>query len=93
MHIKEKMPTLLSAIFLFRGRITSAILRLLEVHETAAYLGVCEDFEGEYDAKITLLDDFAALLHHSAHTTLRHRRHSRCRLLLLGQHTLCGEEH
>ena len=29
-----------------------------EAWETAAYLGVCEDFEGERNAEITLLGDF-----------------------------------
>ena len=33
-------------------------MKLVEVRETAAYLGACEDFEDEPDAERALLDRF-----------------------------------
>ena len=41
-----------------RNRITRAILKLLEVRETAVYSVVNEDFEDEADAERALLDRF-----------------------------------
>ena len=58
MQFSDKADAKRAAPHQNKKRIRRAILKIAEASETAAYSAVCEDFEGEQDAKRAALGDF-----------------------------------